>query len=263
MNYNYFMKRVALFINGDLGKRILSYALNHHEIEVHVVLLNSSRKRSATYRREILEIQQAFNSSFILEEFNETLDFSENLINHFDECDLAISVLFGHIFPAEIIKLFRTGIVNLHPSLLPLGKGSDPVAWGILSDSKQGATIHMITEKLDSGSILSQEEIITDLGMNAGDIYQLCINSLQSQFEGVLQQLIAGNHQLRPQEVNNYKPRYSTELENLRIIRADENGSFEGFVRRIQALTYSDGRKPLFEDKQGNIWEIDVKFSQK
>ena len=262
MNYNWFMTSVALFLNGDLGKKILRRILAHPDMDLKVVILNSTAKRTKSYEDEILEIRASLNSYFIIESLNENLEFNETLLSNLAECDFAISALFGHIIPNDVIRLFESRIINLHPSFLPFGKGSDPIPWGILSDNKQGATIHTVTKELDSGLILSQEEIEANIGMNAGHVYELCIDSLLSQFEEVLMQLTEESLELKPQESNTNKPRKSTELEKLRTIVADEYCNFDGFVRRLQALTYSDGRKPRFEDKQGNIWLIDFRLSR-
>jgi hypothetical protein len=55
-------------------------------------------------------------------------------------------------------------------------------------------------------------------------------------------------------------PKKSYELKELEIIDAGETSKFENFIRRIQALTYSDGRRPKFRDTQGNIWTIDLRL---
>ncbi len=50
-------------------------------------------------------------------------------------------------------------IVNIHPSLLPVGRGSWPMAQAILwGHKKSGVTIHKIAEGFDTGDILLQQE---------------------------------------------------------------------------------------------------------
>ena len=54
-------------------------------------------------------------------------------------------------------------IVNIHPSLLPIGRGSWPMAQSILWRHKSsGVTIHKIAEGFDTGDILMQEEFALD-----------------------------------------------------------------------------------------------------
>jgi len=59
-----------------------------------------------------------------------------------------------------------------------------------------------------------------------------------------------------------YRKRKSLELKELQVIDASETLNFEVFIRRIQALTFSDGRRPKFRDKQGNIWNIQLKLTK-
>ena len=61
--------------------------------------------------------------------------------------------------PKEILELPEKGFVNAHPSLLPHWRGPSPVQNTILAGDKiTGVTIHMVSDKFDSGDILSQKE---------------------------------------------------------------------------------------------------------
>ena len=54
-------------------------------------------------------------------------------------------------------------MVNIHPSLLPVGRGSWPMPVTILKGLREsGVTLHKMTEKLDAGDILLQEKISVD-----------------------------------------------------------------------------------------------------
>ena len=54
-------------------------------------------------------------------------------------------------------------IVNIHPSLLPVGRGAWPMPQTILRGyEKSGVTIHKITEEFDAGDILLQREFGLD-----------------------------------------------------------------------------------------------------
>lgn len=72
--------------------------------------------------------------------------------------DLAILASYGVIIKSEIIKLFPQGIINVHPSLLPIYKGASPIQTTILNGDKQtGVTLHYLDEELDHGPIIKQE----------------------------------------------------------------------------------------------------------
>jgi methionyl-tRNA formyltransferase len=75
--------------------------------------------------------------------------------------DLGIVAAFGMIIPDEAIIIPRFGMINFHPSLLPLYRGPSPITAPILNGDKEtGVTIIQINEKMDAGDILNQEKIV-------------------------------------------------------------------------------------------------------
>lgn len=70
-------------------------------------------------------------------------------------CEMAICGGYYYKIPADT----KLPIVNIHPSLLPVGRGSWPMAQSILwKHKKSGVTIHKIAEGFDTGDILLQRE---------------------------------------------------------------------------------------------------------
>jgi methionyl-tRNA formyltransferase len=71
-------------------------------------------------------------------------------------CDLLITAGYRYRVP----DLSGTNIkgINIHPTLLPIGRGPWPLSWTILTgQERSGVTIHKLTEKFDAGDILLQE----------------------------------------------------------------------------------------------------------
>lgn len=68
-----------------------------------------------------------------------------------------ILVSYGKIIPGSIIDLFSPGIINVHPSLLPMYRGPSPIESAIKNgDSQTGVTIMQLAEGMDSGPIYTQ-----------------------------------------------------------------------------------------------------------
>lgn len=74
------------------------------------------------------------------------------------EPDLVISAAFPRLIPAEILKIPTYGAVNLHPSVLPAGRGPNPVRLVYEGATTVGATLHRTEAEFDTGAILSQRE---------------------------------------------------------------------------------------------------------
>jgi len=71
--------------------------------------------------------------------------------------DLFISMYFGRLFSPELLDVPKLGCINMHPSLLPKGRGQGPSTWPIVyGDEETGQTIHYLDEGIDSGDIIAQ-----------------------------------------------------------------------------------------------------------
>jgi methionyl-tRNA formyltransferase len=73
--------------------------------------------------------------------------------------EFLVSHGYGYILPEEILAYFEERAINLHPSLLPWNRGSDPDLWSLLDDTPKGVTIHHMTSGIDAGDILVQTEV--------------------------------------------------------------------------------------------------------
>lgn len=71
--------------------------------------------------------------------------------------DMGVLAAYGEIIPETVIKHFKYGILNLHPSLLPQFRGASPIQAAIATGLKQtGVTIIRLDSKMDHGPIVSQ-----------------------------------------------------------------------------------------------------------
>jgi len=74
--------------------------------------------------------------------------------------DVAVLASYGAIIPQHVLDLFPHGILNVHPSLLPLQRGPSPIQSTILAgDTKTAVTIIKLDHKVDHGPILLQKEV--------------------------------------------------------------------------------------------------------
>ena len=72
--------------------------------------------------------------------------------------DLVISAAFPRLIPAEILAIPALGALNLHPSVLPAGRGPNPIRLVYEGATTVGATLHRTERDFDTGAILSQRE---------------------------------------------------------------------------------------------------------
>jgi len=76
------------------------------------------------------------------------------------EPDIIITCAYGQIIPKEVLDCPKYGCINVHASLLPKYRGGAPIHWSIINgDKKTGITIMYMDVGMDTGDIISQEEI--------------------------------------------------------------------------------------------------------
>jgi methionyl-tRNA formyltransferase len=74
--------------------------------------------------------------------------------------DVIVVAAYGRLIPQRILSVPGYGCVNIHPSLLPRHRGPSPVATAILDgDEKTGVTIMLLDAGMDSGPVLSWQEV--------------------------------------------------------------------------------------------------------
>lgn len=74
--------------------------------------------------------------------------------------DLVVLAGFMRIIGPRLLQPFEGRMINLHPSLLPLYRGTNTYQRAIdAADSQHGASIHFVTAELDGGPVLSQVTI--------------------------------------------------------------------------------------------------------
>lgn len=74
--------------------------------------------------------------------------------------DLIFSIYYRKILRQNVLDIPRLGCINIHPAILPKGRGPAPTMWNVLNgDEFAGSTIHYMVEDVDAGDIIDQKII--------------------------------------------------------------------------------------------------------
>ena len=132
-------------------------ALIREGYEIKAVIAHHSHTNSRTKRE--LEIEKVAASHHIPVYLPEKpTDIIDQITAY--QPDAAVLVAYGKIIPQPIIDLFPQGIINIHPSLLPLYRGPTPIEQVIREGNKKtGVSLILLTSGMDSGPVFAQEEI--------------------------------------------------------------------------------------------------------
>ena len=123
-------------------------------------------------------------SNIVLDKLNKT-EFKADLVIGKDtkylildaQYSFGIVASYGKIIPENVIKKFKYGILNIHPSLLPKYRGPSPLQQTIINGDKITAvTIIKMTEKVDSGPIIKQKEFVIDKKYTSRELGEILFN---------------------------------------------------------------------------------------
>jgi methionyl-tRNA formyltransferase len=129
-----------------------------------------------------------------------------NFIANIKKLNPDIIVVFAFKFlPKEVYEIAKITAFNIHTSLLPEYKGAAPINWVIINgESKTGLTSFILEDKIDSGSIIMQEEIIIPYNATAGELHNIMMEKAPDFTIKTYEKLLLGKYTLTPQ-TNKFK----------------------------------------------------------
>lgn len=90
--------------------------------------------------------------------------------------NLQIVVAF-RMLPKIVWQMPKFGTFNLHASLLPYYRGAAPINWAIINgETKTGVSTFFIDEKIDTGNVILQEEVLIDEKDTLGQLHDTLMN---------------------------------------------------------------------------------------
>ena len=73
--------------------------------------------------------------------------------------ELMVVIAYGCILRRPLLQAASHGAISLHPSLMPRHRGAAPIAWSLINgDATTGLSIFRLTERVDDGDLIVQEE---------------------------------------------------------------------------------------------------------
>lgn len=170
-------------------------------------------------------------------------------------CDMALSILLSFILEPEFFNMFERGVVNLHSSYLPYNRGAHPNVWSIIEPPhKSGVTLHYIDDDIDTGDIISQEEVPiepVDTGMTM--YYKLekaCIKLFKDSWETIKK----GQVQRKRQERADGSFHYVKDLSRHDRIDPDREYKARDLINIIRARTYFPYSGAYFEENGKKVY---------
>lgn len=159
MTVNKSLSNIVVLISGS-GSNLQSIIDNADDIGVKIECVISNKADAFGLKRAK---KAGIATKFIDHtQFKTREAFDQALIQHINTINPRLVVLAGfmRILSAGFIDAFAGKIINIHPALLPKFKGLNPHQRAIDTGEKfAGATVHFVTNELDSGEIILQQSV--------------------------------------------------------------------------------------------------------
>ena len=151
-------KNIAVFISGRGSnlKSLINYSKKKNSLfKIMLVISNNTNAKG-------LKIANNFKIKNYAIKFKNRSIFEKQSLKLMKKYNIDMICLAGFmkIVSGNFIKKFANPILNIHPSLLPKYKGLNTHLRAIKNKDKfSGASVHKVTQKLDSGKIILQKKI--------------------------------------------------------------------------------------------------------
>ena len=108
--------------------------------------------------------------------------------------DWLFIVGWSQIAAPQVINAPHHGVLGMHPTLLPVGRGRASIPWAILKGFKKtGVTLFKLDEGVDTGPVLGQVEISIGDQTTATELYRDVADAHGELIKQILPKLSAGD----------------------------------------------------------------------
>jgi len=217
---------------------------------LHLKFVATSQRDLSPYEPKIAKICQDQKIKILRKTNTSNQEFIDNLKKF--QIDLVILAWWPNIIKSKAIKAAKIGWVNLHPSLLPYGKGKHAYYWSIVDGTLFGVSIHFIDQGIDTGPVLFQRQVsvaITDTGES---LYQKGVKEVIKLFKQNYSKIV--NLQFKPKQQDSRHGSYhhSCEIEPHSQIILDKKYQALDLINILRARTFNQGPSAYFfhQDKK-------------
>jgi methionyl-tRNA formyltransferase len=175
--------------------------------------------------------------------------------------ELGILAWWPYVVPAESLAVFPRGVLNLHPSLLPRGRGKHPNFWALRNGEPFGVTIHHAIAAVDAGDIAFQRELDVDWTDTGASLHERAQVAIVDLFREAWPQIRSGSFPRVPQAGDGLPTHRAEEIGEASRIDLDATYTGRELLDLIRARTYPPHPGAWFEDR-GRRYEVRVNIAE-
>ena len=170
--------------------------------------------------------------------------------------DIIITCAYGQIIPEIILNCPKYGCINVHGSLLPKLRGGAPIHHAIINgDEVTGITIMYMDKLMDSGDIISQEELSIMDNDNLDSVYEKMSHLGAELLIETLPSIIKGTNKRIKQNESEVTFGYNITKEEEKI---DFSKNSKDIYNRIRGLSTVPGAYCMLNDKRLKVYQSEI-----
>lgn len=170
------------------------------------------------------------------------------------EIDWLFIIGWSQIAGRELLNTPKRGVLGMHPTLLPIGRGRAAIPWAIIKGlEKTGVTLFKLDEGVDTGPILDQQVIELNESIDAMKLYNLVDRAHILLMNKVIPNILQDSVEMFVQDEDKATEWHGRKPEDGLI---DLNGSVEDAHRLIRAVTQPyPGAFVFIDSEKYIIWQ--------
>jgi len=174
--------------------------------------------------------------------------------------DIIITCAYGQIIPEVILNCPKYGCINVHGSLLPKLRGGAPIHHAIINgDKKTGITIMYMDKLMDSGDIISQEELLIEESDTLDIVYEKMSLLGANLLMNTLPSIIEGTNERIKQDESEVTFGFNITKEEEKI---DFTKNSKDIHNRIRGLSSIPGAYCFLDDKRLKVYQSELTTSK-
>jgi len=153
------MKKFGFYVSNNatrLKKFLSIYRENKLLKQIQFILIDNTSNKQL--RKQCAELSIPLYEEDLNIKKDKNIYISDKFLFLLQKHNVNIGFVFcDKILKGNLLKIYKNKIINFHPSILPAHKGLNAIDQAIKMDTfLLGNTAHIVTDKLDSGSVIMQ-----------------------------------------------------------------------------------------------------------